>query len=324
LPLRRIIFADDATGALEAGALAGSGAIVRLHGELDEASAIQVVLAPTRHVSETDAYAMTVRAVTRLPFSDSAIYWKTDSTLRGQIGACFRALLTCFPERRIVYCPAYPALQRTVRDGVLYVAGVPVHETAFGKDPRNPVRSSVVREALGLPESEHRLVICDAETEAAVAKVFEDPAHAGALFAGPAGGIRYWMRDGGARQSARRLPAMPADWLVVCGSQHPMSLLQAKQAGSMPVLFTEDGNLDALAQRAVQAGASAMIVFGGDTALALWNALGITELRPFGEVLPGVVVSVSADEQRIFVTKAGGFGGPWLVAEILERWETFS
>jgi len=65
-------------------------------------------------------------------------------------------------------------------------------------------------------------------------------------------------------------------------------------------------------------------VFGGDTALALWNALGITELRPLGEVLPGVVVSVSADEKRIFVTKAGGFGGPSLIAEILERWQTLS
>ena len=58
------------------------------------------------------------------------IYKKTDSTLRGNIAAELRALADLFPTWRIGYAPAYPALGRTVKNGVLYVDDVPVSETA--------------------------------------------------------------------------------------------------------------------------------------------------------------------------------------------------
>jgi uncharacterized protein YgbK (DUF1537 family) len=66
--------------------------------------------------------------------------------------------------------------------------------------------------------------------------------------------------------------------------------------------------------------AHAVILFGGDTALAVWRALGISTLVPLGELFPGIAVSRSG--QRIFVTKAGGYGTPDLVAEILRKWNS--
>jgi uncharacterized protein YgbK (DUF1537 family) len=61
-----------------------------------------------------------------------------------------------------------------------------------------------------------------------------------------------------------------------------------------------------------------VIIFGGDTALALWREMGITALEPLGEILPGVAVSRASG--RIFITKAGGYGQPDLVASVLRKW----
>ena len=45
--------------------------------------------------------------------------------------------------------PAYPALGRTVRNGVLYVDGVAVAQSAFAHDALNPIRGSSVSAMLG-------------------------------------------------------------------------------------------------------------------------------------------------------------------------------
>jgi uncharacterized protein YgbK (DUF1537 family) len=50
------------------------------------------------------------------------------------------------------------------------------------------------------------------------------------------------------------------------------------------------------------------VLTGGDTALAVLEACGVTTLRPVGEVVTGVPVSVSYPDGRLAVTKAGAFG----------------
>ena len=74
-----------------------------------------------------------------------SLYLKTDSTLRGQIGAQFKAVLSACPDRAILYVPAYPRLGRTVRRGRFYVHGTPVEHTAFANDPITPVNESGLR-----------------------------------------------------------------------------------------------------------------------------------------------------------------------------------
>ena len=87
---------------------------------------------------------------------------RIDSTLRGNISAELQALAHFYPDWRIAYAPAYPALGRTVRLGVLYVDGIAVAETAFANDALNPVRSSSVSAVL---HPELSCTIFDGETD---------------------------------------------------------------------------------------------------------------------------------------------------------------
>jgi uncharacterized protein YgbK (DUF1537 family) len=361
-----LVVADDATGALEAGGiLAGLGhpANVELDaGALVPPEGVRVVLLPTRHDDAAAARARVNDAFARFglhPGADGArLYWKTDSTLRGPIGNCFAALRGLFPERPLVYVPAYPAMGRTVREGVLHVDGVPVAETAFARDPRWPVRESrvamVAGHAMGLRVALIRddaalsawlrawrsgttdVAVCDAETDADVAALFaacrdaERVLGCKAMAAGPAGGIRMWTGGGGVPWAAASTLGAVQRWLVLCGSRHPVSRVQAEAARAMglPVLaMPEETQADAdralrrVAEAAAATGADGMLIFGGDTALALWRRLGLRAVQALGEVLPGVPVSRGVPASRgagiVFVTKAGGFGAPDLVAKIL-------
>ena len=66
----------------------------------------------------------------------------------------------------------------------------------------------------------------------------------------------------------------------------------------------------------------ALVVFGGDTALAITDALGCSVAYPYGELLPGVPVSkIGDDRSYTLVTKAGGFAGEQVIEQILERLE---
>lgn len=66
-----------------------------------------------------------------------------------------------------------------------------------------------------------------------------------------------------------------------------------------------------------------LAVFGGDTAAGVLQALGVEVVEPLGELLPGVPLSsIQVQGTRLaFVTKAGGFGGPDMVAELRKALE---
>jgi uncharacterized protein YgbK (DUF1537 family) len=69
---------------------------------------------------------------------------KMDSTLRGNVGPELHALLEAFPNALAVVCPAYPENGRTVRDGRVFVDGVPVDRSDFARDVISPVRDARV------------------------------------------------------------------------------------------------------------------------------------------------------------------------------------
>lgn len=97
----------------------------------------------TRHVPAASAAARVKTAFNSLPCGSSArIYKKTDSLLRGNIGAELRALCEAAGSGPLVYAPAYPTGGRTTIDGIHRLEGVPVAEAAPGRDPLTPVRES--------------------------------------------------------------------------------------------------------------------------------------------------------------------------------------
>jgi uncharacterized protein YgbK (DUF1537 family) len=141
------------------------------------------------------------------------------------------------PPLRIHYAPAYPRLGRTVRGGRLYVDGVPLEQTAFARDPLDPVTEGCtarVLERQGAPLA--RIVIHDGETDACLeraadAVLAEAPPR---LAAGPAALLAVLARRLGLARRPAELPRVPG-CLIINGSAHPASLAQMAQAGAADV-----------------------------------------------------------------------------------------
>jgi uncharacterized protein YgbK (DUF1537 family) len=109
----------------------------------------------------------------------------------------------------ILFAPALPSAKRTVAEGLLFVEGTPVAQTAFSQDPLHPVRHSgiadllaengsiptepvmlrTIRSGTWAPNGETPCYICDAETDEDLEMIFEAGLEAGfgRLWAGPAG-----------------------------------------------------------------------------------------------------------------------------------------
>ncbi len=319
-----LAIADDLTGAFEVGAiLAGMG--VRSLVTLDEEHApvdggVLVVDSETRHATPRQAREWHRRVAARWA---GPIFKKTDSTLRGNIGAEFSGLIEA-TGRKLVYLPAYPKLGRTVVGGVLYVDGVPIAATAFARDARNPVtESSVVR--LMQRDCAFPIDVRDGVTERDFAGVDTE-----ALVASPAGFTAHWA----ARMPRKSVAPLPSvgSFRILCGSLHARSRDQAEEARQLgwDVLTTgefEPGERERAAARLAAAAlerspVDALVIFGGDTAHAVLTLLGCRDVEPLGEVEPGVPVSRVGTQ--IVITKAGGFGSPGLAARIRAKLEKAS
>lgn len=152
-----LILADDFTGALDTGVqLAGRGAETRVItnvnfdlSSLEETVEVLVVDTETRHMKSEDAYAVVYKIAEKaveqgIPY----IYKKTDSALRGNIGAELSAVLHASGSSRLSFIPAFPKMNRITRDGIHYVDGLPVNESVFGIDPFEPVTCADVSEII--------------------------------------------------------------------------------------------------------------------------------------------------------------------------------
>jgi uncharacterized protein YgbK (DUF1537 family) len=249
-----LALADDLTGALETGAkfaAAGIRALVTTLPAVEPMAEVLVVDTETRHQQPADAAAMVYALVlaARRGGGVSLIYKKTDSTLRGNIGSELGALMAAWPGVPLIYAAAYPRLGRSVRGGALRVDGVPVAETAFARDPLNPIRESYIPRLLSpycgairpvAPAAlagplEAAVYVVDGESEAdieAAARAAVRQEHP--LAAGPAALAEWIARLVEApREAPLPLPRM-ARALVINGSLHELSLRQvacARAAG---------------------------------------------------------------------------------------------
>ncbi|MGH9697747.1 MAG: four-carbon acid sugar kinase family protein, partial [Bryobacteraceae bacterium] len=171
---------------------------------------------------------------------------KTDSTLRGNIGSELEAMASMFDGVSIVYVPAYPQLGRTVRNGILYVDGKPLHETEFASDRLNPAFESSVADLLAtqtdmlvrtmtadelkLPDTPCILVcdgVCDEDIAMAARFI---SSHEMLIAAGPSALAkelaRLWPP---AITIGTTLPPVRS-CLIVNGSLHPRSVAHCREA----------------------------------------------------------------------------------------------
>ncbi len=189
-----IVIADDITGAAEiAGIAFCQGLRVRLvcagsycgtpsAGVTSDGTT--VIATDTRSLTEAEAAAETRRIAATLPVG-LHLFKKTDSALRGHVVAELSTLMQTAGYRRAVYLPANPSKDRIIRNGIYYIKGVPIHETAFSYDPEFPARTSSMKERF--PDAAaHGIIMPDAESMDDIRRVIAHYDDGQTLFAGGA------------------------------------------------------------------------------------------------------------------------------------------
>ncbi len=255
-----LIIADDFTGALDTGvqfAARGIRTQVVVDPNVDIASQdaeVLVVDTETRHLDAGQAYAVVFRLTERARQAGVRhIYKKTDSALRGNIGAELSAALEASGEKHLFFIPAFPQIGRTTKNGVHYIRQVPVADSPFGQDPFEPVLHSRVTEliaaqcslpAASLPASsgpdsvpkDRRILIFDTETTGDLRQIGRRLADAGRLsvLAGCAG-FAAELPDllGIDPGHVASVPALDPRLLVICGSVNPITIAQMDHAERM-------------------------------------------------------------------------------------------
>lgn len=252
-----LIIADDFTGALDTGVqFSAHGIATRVIVEPDvdftvHETKVLVVDTETRHLPAKEAYDTVAKLTERARQAGvQYIYKKTDSALRGNIGAELAAVLKASGCKQLPFLPAFPQIGRITCGGVHYVDGVTVTESPFGIDPFAPVTHSVVTDLIAeqcdlparsfpalkagenMPQDEG-ILIFDAADAA-------DLYHTGCqifrqgeihIMAGCAGfGAALPQLLGLTAKTARPIPKLDPRLLVVCGSVNSITLAQLDSA----------------------------------------------------------------------------------------------
>lgn len=223
-PRPHIVLADDLTGAAEIAACArqaGRRALVLTRPPLAPVDADVLVLDTATRLSTPAQAARRLRAwvatLVRLPHA--GFFLKVDSVLRGPVLAKIAGATRALDLSRVLLVSANPTLGRVIRDGRYFVGGVPLHETAFARDPHHPRTSSDPLALLGrprglplvlgrakAPELPARGIVCGE------ASAIDDIRHwAGLLTADilPVGGVDFFRAWLGARfRQPARQPAL--------------------------------------------------------------------------------------------------------------------
>lgn len=142
--------ADDFTGAGDAASfLVNAGISVILFNGIPEnpperlPQAIVIAL-KTRTAPVSEAVHETLRAARWLKEAGAfRLYLKYcstfDSTREGNIGPTADSLMENFHIPYTLLCPSLPVNGRTVKDGSLYVNGIPLHQSSMGSHPLTPM-----------------------------------------------------------------------------------------------------------------------------------------------------------------------------------------
>lgn len=150
--MKRIVIADDLTGANNVGVLLtkqGLSTVVVAHESPTYPGTCDVLCIDTdsRYVTAHEAAQRVQRVVERGLSQGTRLFCnRVDNLLRGNIGAETAGILRALgPEALAVVVPAFPALERHVVNGHLLVQGTPVHRHPIAaNDPIAPVRHSFI------------------------------------------------------------------------------------------------------------------------------------------------------------------------------------
>lgn len=255
--IKLLVIADDFTGALDTGVqFAGKGVSTKIVNQMainreqleHYCTEVLVIDVETRHLKPEEAYRIVYDIVREAKAADVPyIYKKTDSGLRGNVGKELEAALDASGERFLTFIPAFPSMNRITVDGIHYVDGKPIHESAFGKDPFEPVRSSVVSDLFDsesvhislYKRAEHytrtgrrEIGIFDASSDQEIEDAAKDLFASGSLgvMAGCAGFASVLVDCLGLSTREIHMPRVPERLFIVCGSVNDISKKQIEYA----------------------------------------------------------------------------------------------
>src|SRR5262245_61033449 len=144
------VIADDLTGACDVGAALHAHGVPVVVESIDApaapAGAALLVRNTQSRTLPPDAAASRARpALADAPRErDGVGLKKIDTALRGPLGAEIDASMDAVGAPLAIVLPAIPDVGRTTVGGRQLHEGVPVHETAFARDPQNPIAESHV------------------------------------------------------------------------------------------------------------------------------------------------------------------------------------
>jgi len=354
------IVADDLTGACDTGSLfAADGPLpLSLWPAAPLPASVRVIDTESRAIGEDEAAARVARVPALAP--SGRYFKKIDSTLRGHAAREIAALMRAADLAQALVCPAFPAQGRSVVERALLINGVPVADTPLACDPQFPAvaSSSVVdvlrarldRPLAWLPLDQVRggtaslaarlgrlagtVIVADAETDADLDALVDAAlvSRLPLLLAGAAG-LAGALASRLSLRPAEAEPPPEGRWLLVAGSRHPATRAQveAARAAGLPVVAApvapEPDRRDVARRLAAEAldrlereGFDGVAVTGGETALALCEALDVTVLELIGSPRPGLALARLGSGRHAampLLTKAGGFGEPDLFVSML-------
>lgn len=254
--MRLLMIADDFTGALDAGVqFAKKGfrtrVLVYASDGLGENAGVDILVvdAETRHKTPGEAYKIVFEiAGAAIEAGASYLFKKTDSALRGNVGAELTAVLDAAGEKLLTFVPALPGMNRVTKNGIHYIDGVPAEESVFGADPFEPVTTSNVTELIHrqsgvnvqtvsggriLTEaSEKTIAVYDCTSDEEMTQIAANLKAGGSfrLMAGCAGFAEMVPGMLGSCETKGAIPVLPQHFLVVCGSVNPITVKQLEYA----------------------------------------------------------------------------------------------
>lgn len=342
MTLRLAIVADDLTGALDTSTpFIAAGLRVAVAITLEGIAAALATGADIVAVNTASRALPPIEAASRAAAAAAAlatapiIFKKVDSRLKGNPGVEAHAIAEVTGRTALLVAPAVPDQQRLTQDGQVTGRGV---DLAIAIAPL-------------FAHPHHPLSVHDARSQADLDALVANQDWSATVAVGARGlGIAFARLLGHPAQGPAAFQPDPLA-LLALGSRDPITDAQIERlaqtgiavldapAGAvaldhtgLPLLVRCSGALtdppERVARRFAQGIATlcttgqpaTLITGGGDTALAILQALGVTVVEPQGEAAPGLpwFWIVAPDRRRVrCVVKSGGFGDTGVLASLL-------
>lgn len=236
-----IVIADDITGAAELGGIAiryGIDALITtdITNDLPKTD-ILIVATDTRSCSETEAICTIKHIMCKLSSQKATIFKKTDSVLRGHVVAEINTIISATDYKKVLLLPQNPSKGRIIKNGIYYIDGIKLNETAFRYDPEFPRFSASVKALLNNYVSQLKIdeqslrhndiYIADAENEDEI-NIQLSKADSYTLLAGGADFFDCIIKKNTSisksEQTTRKIPDAESI-IVICGSTQSKSLV---------------------------------------------------------------------------------------------------